>query len=241
MCRRVLLLAVLLTASFSFFGQSYFGVKADAGVSKMGKYPNNAANSEVTYFQFSWRGGLTYSYRFKGFSAVGVDLLYSNIAGKETTNNVFGNPLVTLTSTQNLSYIAIPLYYTAHIKRFSISAGGCLMFCAGGWTKGQIKQNLNGTNYEYDSKSNKPDAPSRDAGITGSLSYKLFKRMIVTLNGYYSLTPIFEGSRFSTVNGDYGWSGRIIQLTGGLTYYVYATHSHRTKTAKPGNSILDMD
>lgn len=240
MCRRVLLLAVLFTVSFSFFGQSHFGVKADAGVSKMGRYPGEPAGS-TQYFQFSWRGGLTYSYRFKGFSGIGIDLLYSNIAGKEVDNNVFGNPSVTLTSTQNLSYLAIPLYYTAHIKRFSVSLGGCVMFYTGGWIKGQLKQDLNGTNYENDIKINKPEVPSRDAGITGGLSYRLYKNLSVSLNGYYSLTPIFEGGQFSSnLTYGWGWRGRIIQFTGGLIYHVYVTKGP-AKAAKPGNAILDMD
>jgi hypothetical protein len=237
MCRRVLLLAVLLTASFSFFAQSYFGVKADAGVSKMGpgKYTYYHRDS---YFEFSWRAGLTYSYRFKGFSALGIDLLYSNIQGKEVELNTNTSPNYTTTSTQNLSYIAVPLYYTAHIKRFSVSAGGCLMFFKNGWLKEIFSGNMNGANYEYSRKTNTPAIPQRDAGIVGGISYKLWKQLVVSLNGYYSLTPILENSQ--PIGISYSWNGRIMQFTGGLTYYVYATHGH-TKTAKPGNAILDMD
>lgn len=240
MCRRVLWVAVLLTASFSFFGQSYLGVKADAGVSKMGNYPGVDASSITSYFQFSWRSGFTYSYRFKGISAIGVDLLYSNIAGREVISNPSGIPSSSLTSTQNLSYIAIPLYYTAHVKRFSVSAGGCLMFLVGGWTSGQIKQNYNGTNYESSQKNYKPNISTLDAGIIGSISYRVWKHLSVSLNGYYSLTPIFKGNQQFGANGGYGWSGRIIQFTGGLIYHVYESRG-RAKTARPGNAILDMD
>ncbi len=239
MSPRFLVIFALLLCFFKGQSQHHFGVRADAGVSTLLWQDNffGPDTKKTFYPQFSWRAGVTYNYRFKKYSALGIDILFSSIKGKQTVEDVFGPAArYAFGLTEKLPYISIPLYYTFHYKRFSASLGVDYMH----FLCGYVKLRTSSMNPGYNSYSNYIlyrnywsyiIYPS-DFGLYAGLNYNFYRRWTFSLNLYYGLTNILKDRpEFFPLH----W--QILQGTAGLKYWIHISKSKSKKNI----SVRDMD
>lgn len=232
--KRLVSLLIVWASCLTMFGQHDFGIKLNGGLSKISGYRNNTNAISKYGFAPSGQGGLFYDLNFGKRSLIGVELLFSQIGGKEERKIIdldnFGNQ-IGVYSTSNLdyhiSYFTIPIYYGVKINRLTINFGVQTSFTlasrghvigeasySGGVLKFEDEGKLNITNFDF--------------GLRAGLMYKLTKRIAAEATYYHGISNIMG----PTAPADWNW--KVQQITIGLRYKLLVLKKEDKLTKEKG-------
>ncbi len=229
--KRILTLSVFLIFNIAVLAQSSFGIKINGGVSQF--YDNgfnHTFGTQTTYFMPSGQAGLFYSLPIRIHEVFGVELLFTQITGKEKevdtmgTYSQYGNTtklFIINTLSRNISYLSLPIYYGVKIKKFTIKVG--LQISARLMSSGQsvVQGNFDaqgnpapfGT-YSSTLKTNKLYIKDGAFGQTAAITYNLTPKFALEANYYYELSNIYRKPYISGVETVWKFQ----QITLGLRY-----------------------
>lgn len=210
---------ILLTINLSVFGQHNFGLKTNGGLSKISNDLNSDFTTQNIHFSPSGGGGLFYNWKFGDKSALGVELLFIQIEGKErietAATDPYGSPrgeIIIHNLWRHVSYIGVPIYYGLKLKKLTINFGFQTSFTltSSGRIKGQ--SSYNGTIRTWDDNISELNIDSFDFGPRAGIIFNLTDKFAVDGTYYYGVNNI--------LGNDIGldWTWKVQQVTVGLRY-----------------------
>ena len=231
--RRNLTKFIILTIHFSISGQLFsygqinnwtnsVGIKANGGLSYFPTKIHQTGTPQTTqifYFVPSAQCGIYYNYQVEQKSLFGIELLLTQIEGKEhdetpATDN-FGNPtgqFITNDISRHLSYLSVPIYYGFFIKKLNVNFGlqTSMLLKSSGLSKAKSPDN-NGGYYNFELKLDNLPVKDFDFGAKLGLSYALTNRFSIEATYYYGLLNIYK---YNSADFKY----KIQQITIGLRF-----------------------
>ncbi|MHB8260870.1 MAG: outer membrane beta-barrel protein [Bacteroidia bacterium] len=221
--KRLVVLSVILLFNQTIFGQQYFGIKANGGLSRI----YTGGEPTPLYVMPSYQGGLFYNLHLGKKSLLGAELLFMQIEGKEhsiTEENPLMLPtgqLITTDTYQHISYLSLPIYYGIKVKRFTFNIGlqtSVVLMSSGEQTvqtkditSSQIVVSSSTSSY----KTNNLPIKQFAFGEVTKITYNLTNTFAIEANYYWGLSNIYKNTS-SVYAGITLW--RTQQLTIGLRY-----------------------
>ena len=220
---------ITLTIYLTSFGQSSIGLKVNGGLSSISnKVADPFLMSQTVYFRPSGQAGLYYNRSIRTHEVFGVELLFSQIEGKDKTIDTVGNAIdpnggtVRLTSvyttSKHISYLTLPIYYGITFKKFTFAVGAQVS----ARLIGKAEQTMQ-SNYDFEAanlltpksanySTNRLHIKDMDFGETIRIIYNVTGKFGIEANYYYGLNNIYP-RKSQTV-----W--RTQQITLGLRYRI---------------------
>jgi len=222
-----------LVFNVTVIAQSSFGFKINGGVSRISSNEyDHTYSSQKTYFMPSGQAGVFYNQPIRTHEFFGVELLYSQIQGKEKqvdTVEWFGNNgnthalFTTNTITRNISYLSLPVYYGVTIKKFTVKVGLQISVALARSGKAVVQSpadsmgyfSISGATTTNTYKTNKLYVKDGAFGQTASITYNLSPKFALEANYYYELSNLYRNAK---LNGSSETVWKFQQITLGLRY-----------------------
>lgn len=192
-------MAIVVTFNLSTFGQRQFGVKINGGVSKITESRENPNISFVTPFVPSGQAGLYYNLLISKNTALGAELLFSQIEGKEISElrliDVEGNNVgfATTHTYRHISYLILPVYFGFNLQKLTIHAGFQLSYNIAGSDKYKTDATVNGERFKSESTSENNPFSKYEFGPRTGIYYHLTDRLAVEGIYYFGISNIEKG------------------------------------------------
>ena len=190
---------------------------------------NHTIATQTSSFMPSGQAGIFYNLPVRTHEIFGVELLFSQITGKEkevqTESYYNGNGTTTTILTnalsRHISYLSLPIYYGIKIKKFNIKVGlqvSVALFSSGqSTTEGNFDAQGNpaplGT-YTSTLKTNKLYIMDGAFGQTAAITYNLSPKFALEANYYYELSNIYRKPNIAGTETIWKFQ----QITFGLRY-----------------------
>ncbi|HTA63348.1 MAG TPA: porin family protein [Bacteroidia bacterium] len=217
---------LFLFFNVAVIAQPSFGVKINGGVSRISDNSFNPVfSTQKTYFMPSGQAGLFFSLPIRTHEVFGVELLFSQITGKEaetdtvgtfSSNGITNKLFSTSTISRNISYLSLPIYYGVKIKKFTVKVGLQVSIALIGRGHTEMESNFYPKNY-YLTLYQNPKLYIKDAafGETASITYNLSPKFAIEANYYYELSNLYRNAK---LNGSTQTVWKYQQITLGLRY-----------------------
>ena len=224
---KIPILIVLFTFSLKSFGQREIGLKCNIGASRVLAKHSWKIQPQKFPIMPSGQFGLFYHQTIKNKSILGVELLLTQIEGKENYQYKGGEFLVTY---RDFSYLGIPIYYGFKINKANINLGSQFNYLVRGRERWRGSgTDVQGLPYTYEINGILPQIKKYDFGIRIGGNYYLNDRFEIDCNFYYGLINIWRDPEIHPGN----WKVR--QLTIGLMYkFVSQLKVSHEQGHKPG-------
>ena len=227
--RILLILKIFLFSNFIVFGQQSIGVKVNGGLSRFsGNLYDHTFGTQKTFFAPSGQVGLFYNLPMRTNELFGVELLFTQIEGKnqviDTVGSFTANGNTTkwinkTTISRHISYLSLPICYGIKLGKFTISVG--LQISLALMSSGQATIQ---TNFDYatqtlgtftsSSTTNKLYIKDGAFGQTVAIVYNLNSKFSLEGNYYYGLSNIYR----KPISGATEVIWKFQQMTIGLRY-----------------------
>ena len=204
------ILIIFLTFCLKSFGQREVGLKCNIGASRVLAWNSWKIQPQKFPIIASGQFGFFYLKTIKSRSILGVELLLTQIEGKEKYRYKDGETFVTY---RDYSYLGIPIYYGYKINKANINLGFQFNYLVRGIER--IRGNgidLQGIPYSYEINGILPNIKRYDFGLRVGGNYYLNNRLELGTNFYFGLSNIWKDPKIHPGN----WKVR--QLTIGLMY-----------------------
>lgn len=202
-------------------GQHQLGIKAGAGLSRI----TNSLNMENLSTQFvpSGQGGFYYKRTLGNGSSLGMELLFSQIEGKETwegwellfnSDERFEMVYVKNRLSRHISLLSLPVYYGINIKKLTIHAGVQSSYAiaySSPYTSTGIRQ---GQPYRRKTISDNSVIDKFDFGPRAGIIYPLNDKLSVEATYYYGFNNILK-------DGSPADKLKVQQMTVGVRYALW--------------------
>ena len=202
--------------------QSSFGLRANAGLSKMITKQDGNGFEQKFYFEPSWKAGVYFRKEFGKQSLLDIEVLFSRIGGKED----YSVPVASATGPtkeywilkfkRHISYLAIPLAYGFISDRLVLKGGGQLAFALESDESFSYSTNSSVKLVVLYDESERPEIVDFDYGLCVGFAYELTKNLSFEADYYHGLMNIYKGK-----SGKGNWKNR--QITTGLCYAIFRT------------------
>lgn len=228
--KRYLTLFIFLIFNAAVLAQSSFGIKINGGISQFydNDY-NHTITTQKSYFMPSGQAGIFYNLPVRTNEVFGIELLFSQITGKEyevqTESYYNGNGTTTTIMTnalsRHISYLSLPIYYGIKIKKFTVKVGLQVSVTLASSGQSTVQGNFDslgnpaplGT-YTSTLKTNKLYIMDGAFGQTAAITYNLSPKFALEANYYYELSNIYRKPNIS--GAETIW--KFQQITLGLRY-----------------------
>ncbi len=235
-----LTIIILLACQLPVFGQHFFGMKLNGGISYIktviSEYPP-IAKTQKFYPVLSGQGGFTYNFVVKNRFLIGTELLFLPILGHEYlkyptgafNNGTFINDggYSEMNTFLHIYNLGLPIYFGYNYKRLNLNIGFQTNFvlASGGRVSGQIldKDQL----YTWSGSANGLEINKHDFGGRVGIFYKLSEKYNIEANYYYGLTNLIKDEQLAKSTE---W--RVQQLTLGLRYNLLTLERKTGETQK---------
>jgi hypothetical protein len=229
--KRILTIFVFLIFKVAVLAQASFGIKINGGVSKFyDNMYNHTFGTQTSYFMPSGQAGIFFNLPVRTHEVFGIELLFTQITGKEKevdtigTYSSYGNTTKLISTnnlSRNISYLSLPIYYGIKIKKLTIKVGlqvsARLMSSGQSVTQGNFDAQGNlvpfGT-YTSTLKTNKLYIKDGAFGQTAAITYNLTPKFSLEANYYYELSNIYRKPYISGIETIWKFQ----QITLGLRY-----------------------
>jgi hypothetical protein len=226
-------LLLFLVFNVAVIAQPSFGVKINGGVSRISDNSFNPVfSTQKTYFAPSGQAGVFLNLHIRAHEFFGVELLYSQIQGKEkqvdtlewySANGNTRGLVSTSTITHNISYLSLPVYYGVTIKKFTIKVGLQISVALTRSGKSVVESpadsmgyfSLSGATTTTTYKTNKLYVKDGAFGQTASITYNLSPKFAIEANYYYEFSNLYRNAK---LNGNSETVWKFQQITLGLRY-----------------------
>lgn len=179
------------------FANQQFGVKFSGGLSQI----SNSLNMPTLSTQFapSGQGGVYYNQILRNTSSLGMELLFSQIEGKETwegyellmnSDNKMGMVYLKNNLHRHISYISLPVYYGININKLTIHAGAQISYAITTSSRSESTGTWNEQPYHKETKSVHMDVDKFDFGPRVGMIYPLNNHLSVETTYYYGFNNI---------------------------------------------------
>lgn len=222
-------------------GQQSIGMKVNGGLSCISnKVSDPFLMSQTVYFRPSGQAGFFYNLPIRTHEIFGMELLFSQIEGKDKTIDTAGNVvdsngntvrlMSTYTTSKHISYLTLPIYYGINFKKFTFAIGAQVS----ARLISKAEQTMQ-SNYDFNAaylltpnstyyKTNRLHIKDADFGETVRVICHLTGKFSLEANYYYGLNNIFP-RKSQTV-----W--RTQQITLGVRFKFYAAQPKNTTENK---------
>ena len=243
MTRQFFATLIILTIYLTSFGQHDFGFKLSGGLSYLSTKvtgiivdpsisPPPPKTAQTFFYMPSGQVGLFYNFHFNKQSVFGVELLFSQIEGKEhdktPATDFFGNPtgqFVTGNNFSHISYLSIPLYYGYNYKKISVNVGIQTSFLLHASSQSKFQApDYNGNIQTFNSSSSELPLKYFDLGLRGGIIYSLTNKFSIEGTYYYGLLNIHEHNY-----SDAGFVYKVQQMTIGIRYKFFMSKPRTEK------------
>lgn len=207
-----------------YYGQYELGLKVSGGFSRITNNINSPGTKQTLYFSPSGQGGFFYSFNLGSKSILNVELLFTQMQGREKLEipylDQYGNPTdpyVTVQICRHISYISLPIYYGIKFKKISLNLGiqTSLVIISSGRERGP----------SWDNKYDELNIDPYDFGPRAGIIFHAFKRVSIEGNYYYGINNILnENVTFPE------WFWRTQQINVGVRYSFILREKRNTKT-----------
>src|SRR6185312_176407 len=228
--KKCLTISIFLVFNVVIIAQPSFGFKINGGVSSISDNGYNPSyETHTNYFKPSGQAGFFYNMPVRTHEIFGIELLFTQIEGKEKIGDTVGysssygnttNLTSTYTISKHISYLSLPVHYGINVKKFTFNIGMQLwvrlLSSAQEVVQSNFSNNASGygfnlnpstTTYNYKRLSIK----DVDFGQTVSIIYHITGKFAIEGNYYYGFNNIYPNNRRTTE-----W--RTQQMTLGLRY-----------------------
>lgn len=240
MTRQFITTLIIMTIYLTSLGQQSIGFKASGGLSRFSDNNYNSTfGTQKTYFLPSGQAGLFYNLPIRTNELFGLELLFTQIEGKNQRTDTIGSyttngnttPWISKTTfSRHISYLSLPIHYGIKIKKFTISVG--LQVSLVLMSSGQV---ISQNNFDYATQTpgtftssyttNKLYIKDGAFGQMASIVYNLNSKFSIEGNYYYGQSNIYR-------KPDMGTTWKFQQMTIGLRYKFYTTKPKDTTEVK---------
>lgn len=179
------------------FANQQFGVKFSGGLSQI----SNSLNMPTLSTQYapSGQGGVYYNQTLGNGSSLGMELLFSQIEGKETwegyellmnSDNKMRMVYLKNNFHRHISYISLPVYYGININKLTIHAGAQISYAITTSSRSESTGTWNEQPYHEETKSVHMDVDKFDFGPRVGMIYPLNNKLSVEATYYYGFNNI---------------------------------------------------
>lgn len=215
--KRKLTILLLLSINITAFSQHNFGLKVNGGFSRISNSVDPSNSTWTVQFAPSGHTGLFYNMQLENKSAIGAELLFVQIEGKEKLKmdliDINGNNVGTITSDiyKHISYLCLPVYYGYKFNKLKINVGFQTSFAltSSGQEKGQAT--YNGDLTTWDNKIDELNIDRYDFGPRAGVIFNCTDKFAIEGTYYFGVNNILG-------NGSPSWTWRVQQATVGLRY-----------------------
>ena len=222
-----LIIVTLILIWFNLSGQTYsvFGIKANAGLSKITTDRGLTNSSTKNNFAFSGQGGLVYNLGIGKHSKIGAELLYNQVNGTDETktlfNDVQGNPTggySNTVGTYQIHCLTVPVCYGFQMNKLNINLGvqTSYMMRSKGHFHTEFVDNT-GTYVPFPDSEGKLNIDPFEFGARAGLMFNVTDHIVVEATYYHGVTNILSTTAPDT------WDFKIQQMVLGLRYNLFWT------------------
>jgi len=214
--KNIILITALLLLESIALAQANYGIRFNLGCSKISLENERFELNSETHFAPSGQVGIFYLIPIKGISTIGLEMVISQIDGKEISHPLFTGPNKTYSSYSNIetythiTYLCLPIYYEINLNSLSLNAGMQVAYCL--LSKEKVKGTviIEGDEDSWEKTTSNIGIDRFDAGFRLGLAYKISSKISIEGEYYYGINNI------NSSNSSY--KSKIQQISTGIRY-----------------------